>query len=41
MHYNVRDMIKEGESGIEWIPSLSMLADGLIKALLTRLFKKH
>ena len=41
MHHHVQGLVKKGELGIEWIPSLSMLADGITKAFITRLFKKY
>ena len=41
MHHYMQDLLKKGELGIKWIPSSSMLADGLIKAFFARFFKKH
>lgn len=41
IHYPVRRLMKDGELAIEQIESSTMLVDGLIKALLIGLFKKH
>lgn len=41
MHHHVRGLVEDGELGIEWIPSTSMLADGLTKALPASTFKNH
>lgn len=41
MHHHIRELVEEGELGIEWIHSSSMLADGLTKALPAGPFKKH
>ena len=41
MYYYVKSLIEEGELGIKWVSSLSMLADGLTKALFAGFFKKH
>ena len=41
IHNYVRGLVKDGELGIELILSLSMLADGLTKALPARPIKKH
>lgn len=39
-HY-VQELVKKEELGIEWVPSLSMLADGLTKSLPIALFKRY
>lgn len=41
MHHHVQGLVEEGELKIKWIPSLSILADGFMKALLVESFKKH
>lgn len=41
MHHHVRGLVEDGELAIEWISSSDMLADGLTKALLAELFKRH
>ena len=41
MYHHMRGFVEDGELGIEWIPSSSMLADGLMKALLARPFKRY
>ena len=41
MHHHVRELVENGELGIEWVPSSSMLADGLTKSLPVASFKRH
>lgn len=40
-HYYIRELIKEGELTITWIPGSKILVDGMIKALPTETFEKH
>lgn len=41
MHYQVQKLIEEEELEIKWISSLSMLANGLIKAFPIEFFMKY
>lgn len=41
MHHHVQKLVKDRQSRIKWILSLSILADNVTKALLARLFKKY
>ena len=40
-HHYVRELVNNKELEIEWVLSVMMLANGIIKALTVDLFKKH
>lgn len=40
-HHYVCELVNDKELEIEWVPSAMMLADGMTKALIVDLFKKH
>ena len=41
IHHHVRKLVEDGDFGIEWIPSLLVLVDGLTKALPVGTFKRY
>ena len=39
-HY-IRELVNKGELAVKWIPGLKILADGMIKALPNKTFRRH
>ena len=41
MYHQIQELVENGELGIEWVPSSSMLADSLTISLPVASFKRH
>lgn len=40
-HHYIRKLISERELTIDWVSSFQMLANGMMKTLPTKMFRKH